>query len=100
MPAVLLRDSGFEQIEIVNYGFPLTEFSRRLSNVLLRREREHKALTPEQRSLRSSYTRPTVASKGLSAVSERYYRPFTYLQRLFYRWDLGDGLVAQGVKAG
>jgi SAM-dependent methyltransferase len=95
----LLRDSGYRDIEIVNYGFPLTAISRRLSNAMLLFERQHRGLSVTERSLQSSYTRPSVASRGLSLVNERLYRPFFAMQRLFYRWDLGDGLVAQGVRA-
>ena len=94
----LLGQSGYQSVRLVNYGFPLTSISRRLANRLLNSIPEQAEKSLEQRSLESSYTRPPVADKALSLVSEAAYRPFAILQRLFYQWDWGDGIVAEAVK--
>lgn len=94
----LFRQSGYHTLRLVNYGYPLTELSRRLSDRLLDHIPEQSEKSLAQRSLESSYTRPPLASKALAMVSEGAYRPFAMLQRLFYRQDWGDGIVAVAVK--
>ena len=94
----LLADVGIEEIRIVNYGFPITELTRRLSNRLIRGDHSYEGLTPEQRSIRSAQARPKTINRALSLVSGNVFLPFRNVQRWFYRYDLGDGYVACGVK--
>lgn len=95
----LLAQSGYQHARLANYGFPLTELSRRLSNRLLESAPAPENKSLEQRSLESSYTRPHGAHQALALVSEWFYRPFAIIQRQFYRWDWGDGIVALAHKA-
>ncbi len=94
----LLTDAGFEDVRIVNYGFPITELTRRLSNRIVRDDRSYEGLSPEQRSIRSAQAKPRAINRVLSMVSGNLFLPFRVVQRWFYRLDLGDGYVACGVK--
>jgi len=90
----LLAQSGYQHARLANYGYPLTEFSRRLSNRLLEPIPDQGEKSLEQRSLESSYTRPQGAGQALALIGEWVYRPFAMIQRQFYRRDWGDGIVA------
>lgn len=94
----LLADAGVTEIRIVNYGYPVTELTRRVSNWLVRGDQSYAAMTPEQRSIRSAQAQPRAVSRVLKLISGNVVRPFCVIQRWFYRFDLGDGLVASGVK--
>lgn len=94
----LLAGAGFEDIRIVNYGFPITELTRRLSNRIVRDDHSYEGLTPEQRSIRSAQAKPKAINRVLSMVSGNIFMPFRSVQRWFYGQDLGDGYVACGVK--
>lgn len=95
---VLLSDAGADNIQIVNYGFPITELTRRLSNRLIKDDHSYDQMTPEQRSIRSAQAKPTVINRVLSPISGDLFMPFCGVQRWFYRYDLGDGYVATGIK--
>lgn len=94
----LLASAGFEDIRIVNYGFPITELTRRLSNRIVRDDHSYEGLSPEQRSIRSAQAKPKAINRVLGMVSGNLFLPFRTVQRWFYRLDLGDGYVACGVK--
>lgn len=94
----LLAGAGFEDIRIVNYGFPITELTRRLSNRIVRDDRSYEGLSSEQRSIRSAQAKPKAINRVLSMVNGNIFLPFRGVQRWFYRFDLGDGYVACGVK--
>jgi SAM-dependent methyltransferase len=94
----LLSAAGFGDIDMINYGFPVTELTRRLSNRIVRDDRSYDALSPEQRSIRSAQRKPSSINRVLGLVSGNVVRPFRIVQRWFYRFDLGDGLVATGVR--
>ena len=94
----LLEAVGFDEIRIVNYGYPVTELTRRLSNLLVKGDNTYDALTAEQRSIRSAQAKPKVINRWLSIFSGKLVLPFCTVQRWFYRYDLGDGYVASAVK--
>lgn len=95
----LLAQAGITGVRIINYGFPITELTRRVSNRMIRDDRSYDALTPEQRSIRSAQAKPKAINRALSLASGNLVRPFRRVQRWFYRFDLGDGLIASGVKS-
>jgi SAM-dependent methyltransferase len=95
----LLTGVGIENVTIANYGFPLTELTRRLSNWLVKNDRSYDAMTPEQRSIRSAHSLPRVVDRVLSLTGSSAFVPFCVIQRWFYRWDLGDGYVISGIKS-
>jgi SAM-dependent methyltransferase len=94
----LLVGAGVEDVQIVNYGFPITELTRRLSNRLIRDDHSYDSLTPEQRSIRSAQAKPEIIKRVLSLVSGNLFLTFCHVQRWFYQQDFGDGYVACGVK--
>jgi len=94
----LLTQAGIGEVRIINYGFPITELTRRVSNRIVRKDHSYDALTPEQRSIRSAQGKPRAINRVLSLISGNVVKPFCVVQRWFYRFDLGDGLVASGVK--
>lgn len=94
----LLESSGMEQIRVVNYGFPITELTRRLSNWLIRNEHSYDGMSAEQRSIRSAQQKPRVINRVLGHVNDKVILPFVAVQRWFYGRDWGDGYVASGVK--
>jgi hypothetical protein len=95
---VLLKTAGYQNIQIVNYGFPLTGISRMMANRLMAQDKSFSKHSIEERSLQSSYSRSPVISKYLSFLSEEIYIPFKYIQRWFYDVDWGDGFVAVAEK--
>ncbi len=94
----LLETAGFKNVKIINYGFPITELTRRFSNFLVRNDQSYKEMSPEQRSILSAQAKPKVISRWLKVFSGRLVFPFCIIQRFFYRFDLGDGYIATGVK--
>lgn len=94
----LLEDAGVGDIRIVNYGFPVTEATRRLSNWMIRNDRSYEGMTPQQRSIRSAQARPKIINRILAPISDNVFVPFKVMQRWFYRHDWGDGYVACGIK--
>lgn len=96
----LISSAGFEDICIVNYGYPITELTRRFSNFLVRGEKDYDELSAEQRSIRSAQMKPKKINSWLKIFSGQLVTPFCSIQRWFYNVDLGDGYVATAVKAG
>ncbi len=94
----LLKDAGYQHIEIVNYGFPLTLISRFIANIIIAKDNSIDDISIEERNLKSSYSRPYIISKYLSFINQELYIPFSYIHRWFYHMDLGDGLVAVAEK--
>lgn len=94
----LLASAGFADIDIVNYGFPITELTRRFSNFLVRNDRTYDRLSPEERSIRSAQAKPATIAKWLKLFSGSLAVPFCTIQRWSYRHDVGDGLVATAIR--
>lgn len=94
----LLAQAGIQDVQLVNYGFPVTEITRRLSNRMIRDDSSYDELTPQQRSIRSAQTKPGIINRTLAMIPGMTILPLCIVQRWFYRFDLGDGYVAWGVK--
>ena len=94
----LMQEAGLDDIRIVNYGYPITELTRRLSNRMVRNDHSYEGMSAEQRSIRSAQVKPRAIKRTLSVFSDKMVLPFCVVQRWFYRRDLGDGFVACGVK--
>jgi SAM-dependent methyltransferase len=94
----LLKNAGYQNIQIANYGFPLTGFSRLIADRLMAKDNSFGNTSIEERNLKSSYSRSPIISKYLSFLSDELYIPFKYLQRWFYDVDWGDGFVAVAEK--
>lgn len=94
----LLASVGMVDVALLNYGFPITEFTRRISNRMVRDDHSYDAMTPVERSMRSAQVKPKRVARILSVFSGRVVAPFCLVQRMFYGMDLGDGLVATARK--
>lgn len=94
----LMHEAGIDDIRIINYGYPITELTRRLSNRIVRNDQSYEGMSPEQRSIRSAQAKPKAINRMLSLLSDKLVLPFCVVQRWFYRRDLGDGFVACGIK--
>lgn len=94
----LLESAGFVDIHIVNYGYPITELTRRFSNYLVRNEASHEGMSPQQLSIRSAQGKPPAIRRWLRVFSGNLVAPFSVVQRFFYRFDLGDGYVATATR--
>lgn len=94
----LMHDAGIGDIQIINYGYPITELTRRLSNRMVRDDNSYEGMSAEQRSIRSAQAKPKKISRALSLLSDKLVLPFCVVQRWFYHRDLGDGFVACGTK--
>lgn len=90
----LLEQAGFSGVRVVNYGFPITEVTRVISNWLVRKDASYDTLSATERSIRSAQAKPRKIQKLLSLVSGNLVLPFVTVQRWFYSLDLGDGYVA------
>lgn len=84
-----LRKAGFEPLEIVDYGFPLTSLLRPIRWFAYRQRPQGSA---EELTKRSGMDRPFFENKPVT-MSLFFYRPFLILQRFFKRSELGDGLI-------
>lgn len=94
----LMQGAGIEDIRIINYGYPITELTRRLSNRMVRNDHSYEGMSAEQRSIRSAQAKPKAINRMLSLLSDKLVLPFCVVQRWFYGRDLGDGYVACGIK--
>jgi SAM-dependent methyltransferase len=94
----LLRAAGYTDIRIVNYGFPITEFTRRFSNYLVRNDQSYTHLDSTQRSILSAQAKPKVVANWLKLISGQVVSPFCRVQRWFYGHDWGDGYVATAAR--
>ena len=95
----LLERAGFSQIRIINYGFPITELTRRLSNRIVAKDASYDNMNAQERSIRSAQAQPKRIARVLSWVDGRLFSPFCEVQRWFYHRDWGDGYVAHAIKA-
>jgi SAM-dependent methyltransferase len=95
----LLERCGYRDIQIVNYGWPVTELTRRISNRLIAdKEQGFEGLSAEARSILSAQTQPPIIQRILRVAGGNAFLPFAWLQRFFYRYDLGDGIVAWAIR--
>ncbi len=98
--AALLESAGLTDVKLINYGFPITELTRLLSNRMVRDDHSYDGMTPVERSIRSAQAKPRRIARTLGMVSGAVVTPFCLVQRWFYRFDLGDGLVGTAIKPG
>lgn len=93
----LLREEGYDDITILNCGFPLGNVSRWVGSLLYSKEYSV-GLTAVERSVRSGIERATHVSRVSFLVREGFIAPFAILQRFFFLRDWGDGYVVTAVK--
>jgi SAM-dependent methyltransferase len=94
----LLKQARYENVVVINYGFPLGNITGLLSRMLNASGRKRDALTAEERSIASGVERSSIIQKLGIAYNDKLLWPFRIVQRLFFRFDIGDGYVATGIK--
>lgn len=94
----LIESAGFTDVRIINYGFPITELTRRISNRMVKSDASYDGMDDEQRSIRSAQQKPRAVEALLKVVGGNAVLPFAWIQRAFYSLDWGDGYVATGVR--
>lgn len=94
----LLVSAGYIDIQIVCYGFPLGNITRKVGNLLQRNVKHDSSLDPVARSIDSGMRQSgAVLRLARTGVLNRWtLAPFLWLQRFFYGTELGDGYVAWG----
>ncbi|MBF0341970.1 MAG: class I SAM-dependent methyltransferase [Magnetococcales bacterium] len=93
----LLTSNNIHTVQIVNYGFPLTNLLRLFNPLLFPSRTAH---SQEERSIKSGLTRRCdrfLPNKN-QPLPDFLLRACARLQRPFFDKDIGDGYVATGVK--
>jgi SAM-dependent methyltransferase len=86
----LLRESGFADVELTTFGFPLGHVLEKSRNLLARMAKPDESR--EERTGASGRRFQPTGRKGL--VTQGLSAPFRYAQRPFYDTRLGAGLFA------
>lgn len=94
----LLENAGYQNIHVANYGFPMGNITRLLSRRMQKQLAENKALTPEEKSIKSGVERSSAVNRLAFLFNPITLSPFSWLQSLFFQKDWGDGYVAWAEK--
>jgi SAM-dependent methyltransferase len=97
----LLSGAGYENIRIVNYGFPLGNITRLGKNTInaLKTDPAATHMTQKASSIESGIKRDTLESKLQFLFNRKTMALFLRLQKHFYQSDLGDGYVVTATKS-
>jgi len=96
--AAMLRQSGFVDVQICNYGFPLGNLTRHVANLMRKVEGPQPGGDAVARSIRSGVHQPATTRALSLGFNSVVLAPFVALQRLFFSLDWGDGYVAMARK--
>jgi ubiquinone/menaquinone biosynthesis C-methylase UbiE len=94
----LLEKTGYKDITVLNYGFPLGNISRMMSKMIYGSEKNCQSLSLEERSIKSGVERTSVTNKFAFLFNEMTLMPFVFSQNLFLQKDWGDGYVVYAQK--
>lgn len=94
----LLANCGYINIKIINYGFPISEITRPVSNLIIRDKKIDHAATMVDRSTQSSFRQQDHIKKIIDFCGEKWIVPFCRMQRFFYKLDWADGLLVTATK--
>lgn len=94
----LLAKTGYKNINILNYGFPLGNITRIINNLLSISVKRNKNLSFEERSIKSGVERAEIVNKLSFLFNDNIIFPFSILQRFFFKKDMSDGYVAYAEK--
>lgn len=95
----LLVNCGYTDIRIINYGFPISEITRPISNFLISDKKIDHTATMIDRSTQSSFSRQDHIRKIIDFCGEKWMVPFCNIQRFFYDFDWADGLLVTATKS-
>lgn len=99
----LLERSGYGEIEILNYGFPLINMTLRVINLLFRfskgeQEHDYGRMSLSERTQKSGVKNPDIANRLAFLFNRFTVLPFIFLQRLFFKKDYGIAYIAYARK--
>ncbi len=98
----LLEKCGYRDITIYSYGVPLLNLSRRVGALLHSKENRNENImhtSQTERSIKSGVERISPIHKVSRLFNDTSLLPFRMIQKLFYRFDLGEGYVVTARKA-
>ncbi|WP_137940392.1 class I SAM-dependent methyltransferase [Chitinivorax sp. B] len=97
----LLVRIGFDDVSVCNYGFPLGNIGRWFAVKILKKHVVAEDVGNQvERSIKSGVERHSLTSK-LGFIFNRFtLGPFVWVQRFFFKYDLGDGYVVTAVWRG
>lgn len=94
----LLKRTGYTNITLINYGFPLGNITRRIKNLInfFKLNKEPKDYL--ENSIKSGIERDLIERKVKFLFNEKLLFPFILLQKLFYKFNFGDGYILYAKK--
>ncbi|MCM8804331.1 MAG: class I SAM-dependent methyltransferase [Candidatus Omnitrophica bacterium] len=95
---LLLKKTGYKNVSIINYGYPLGNITRRIADMFHIYDVNYQSLSLKERSIRSGIERAELAYRLSFLFNEWTLIPFIIIQRFFFDLDAGDGYVAMGEK--
>jgi SAM-dependent methyltransferase len=100
----LLERSGYSEIEILNYGFPLINVTLRTINLIYRllgnrEEPDYGKLSLNERTQKSGISNPEIVKRLSIIFNSVTVLPFIFLQRLFLKKDWGVAYIAYARKS-
>ena len=94
----LFTESGFENIEIISYGVPLLNVSRRIGAMIHKSQTTEMESSMTRRSIESGVSRSSGINALSSIVNQTTMQPWAWIQRFFYTFDIGEGYIATATK--
>jgi 2-polyprenyl-3-methyl-5-hydroxy-6-metoxy-1,4-benzoquinol methylase len=94
----LLKQAGYKDITVLNYGFPLGNVTRIVSNVIQGTKKTHCNYSLEEKSIKSGIERNPITNKLSFLFNEITLMPFILIQKIFFQKDWGDGYVVYAEK--
>ena len=95
--AALLRSTGFEEVLVWSYGFPLGYVLESVRNMLARRQEPKLGSIAERTAASGRYLQPP---DGLGWMTRALSVPFRLAQQPFVDTDLGTGLIGRARRSG
>lgn len=89
-----LSDAGLVALNVLDYGFPLTTLLYPFRQLYYKDDENRSKIE----KTKSSGTERALFSKVSPDLSLPLYYPFALIQRLFYKFEFGDGLIIVATK--
>lgn len=93
----LLNDTGYKEVSVLNYGFPIGNVTRLISNYIHKKE-NIQDMSMEARSIRSGIRRPIKTDQVSFLFKDSLFKPLTFFQKFFFNLDVGDGYIISAIK--
>lgn len=96
----LLKQAGYGEIKIINYGFPLINFTSAFANILYTffsaDYKKYKNMSPLEKTLKSGIANPDIVVRFSFLFNRFLLLPFALLQKVFFKSDLGPCYIVYG----